>query len=213
MATPLPAIGAISILKAATALFADEGFEGASVAAIADRAGVCKANVFHHYPTKEDLYFAVIKEATAAHADYAEDLFRAPGNSADKVRKLVNFEIRYNLADSQRARLLLREISDSSHRLRGKKLARTVFQRNFSAVVSIFEQGRQRGEFHSTLDPAAAAMLLHGAVNTFINCRDVLREFREASGLETPEAYIEHISTLILSGVVMPGHPASAADR
>ncbi len=182
-------------------LFADAGFEGASVAAIAEQAGVCKANVFHHFASKEALYFAVIKEAAAAHAAYAEDLFRAPGNSADKVRSLVDFGVRHLLADPQRARLILREISDGTQQARGRKLARSVFQRNFSAVVSIFEQGRQRGEFHQSLDPAAAAMLLNGAAQIFFNCRDSLREYRETGCLQTSEAYVHYIASLILSGV------------
>ncbi len=182
-------------------LFAEAGFEGASVAAIAEQAGVCKANVFHHFPSKEALYFAVIKEAAAAHAAYAEDLFRASGTSADKVRSLVDFGVRHLLADPQRARLILREISDGTHQARGRKLARTVFQRNFTAVVSIFEQGRERGEFHQSLDPAAAAMLLNGAAHIFFNCRDSLREYREIGCLQTPEAYVHCIATLILSGV------------
>jgi TetR/AcrR family transcriptional regulator len=198
------AIGATAILKAATTLFADEGFEGASVAAIAEMAGVCKANVFHHFPSKEVLYFAVMKEAAAVHAAYAEDLFKACASSTDKVRDLVNFGIRHLLADPERARLILREVSNGSHEERGRKLARTVFQRNFSAIVSIFEQGRQRGEFHETLDPAAAAMLLQGAVHIFFNCRDSLREYREAGCLQTPEAYVEAIAGLILSGVLAP---------
>ena len=198
-----PAVGARSILKAATALFAEEGFDGASIAAIAEKAGVCKANVFHHYPSKDELYLAVMREAAAANADYAEDLCRAPGKSSDKVRKLVEFEIRHMLADRQRARLLQREISNSGPEARSRKLARTVFQRNFSAMVSVFEQGRQTGEFQARMDPAAAAMLLFGAVQCYFNCRDVLREFREARSLDTPEAYIERITALILSGAAL----------
>ena len=198
-----PAVGARAILKAATALFAEEGFDGASVAAIADKAGVCKANVFHHYPSKDELYLAVMREATVANATYAEELFRAPGKSTDKVRKLVDFEIRHMLADRQRARLLMREISNSGPEARSRKLARSVFQRNFSAVVGVFEQGRHTGEFHTSMDPAAAAMLLHGAVQCFFNCGESLREFREARSLETPEAYIDRITALILSGVAL----------
>lgn len=204
MASATPAIGAMAILKAATTLFADEGFEGASVAAIADKAGVCKANVFHHFPSKEALYLAVMKEAAAAHAAYAEELFKACGSSTDKVRNLVDFGVRHLLADPERARLILREVSAGSHEVACRKIARRVFQRNFNAVVSIFEQGRQRGEFHESLDTAAAAMLLNGAVHIFFNCRDSLREYCDARCLQTPEAYVESIAALVLSGVLTP---------
>jgi TetR/AcrR family transcriptional regulator len=192
--------GARSILDAATVLFGDQGFDAVSVASIAEKVGVCKANVFHHFPSKEDLYVAVMREASAAHADYAEELYRTPGSSADKVKMLVEFEIHNMLDNRERTRLMMREVSDSGH-ARVRKLARKVFQRNFTAVVGIFEQGRQQGEFHPSVDPAAAATLLGGATFLYFNCRETLREFRETEGLETPEGYARRLAALILSGV------------
>ncbi|MDB5987217.1 MAG: transcriptional regulator, TetR family [Nevskia sp.] len=206
MSSTPAATGARSILDAATALFADEGYESVSVASIAAQAGVCKANVFHHFASKDELYLAVMKSASAEHADYAEELYQSPGSSADKVCKLIAFEIRNMLANHQRTRLLLRETNDGGH-VRVRKLARTVFQRNFTAVVNIFEQGRERGEFRASIDPAAAAMLLGGATHLFFNCRDALREFREANGLETPDVYARRVAALILSGVLVAPEP------
>jgi TetR/AcrR family transcriptional regulator len=201
MSQPASAVGERSILEAATTLFSELGFDGASVSAIAERAGVCKANVFHHFPSKEDLYFAVLKHATAAHADYAEELYRAPGTSADKVRRLLVFELHDLLDNPQRSRLLLRQVAAAGDG-RVDTLARTVFQRNFTAVVQIFEQGRARGEFDAALDPGAAAMLLCGATQCFFSCREVLREFRASTGLERPDVYAERVATLILAGAL-----------
>jgi len=82
------------------------------------------------------------------------------------------------------------------------QLSQTIFQRNFTAVVNIFDQGRQRGEFHSSVDPGAAAMLLCGATQCFFNCREVLREFRASTDLEKPEAYVRRVAALILKGVL-----------
>jgi TetR/AcrR family transcriptional regulator len=193
--------GAESLLLAATELFAAAGFDGASIASIAEKAGMSKANVFHHYSSKEALYVAVIERAAAAGADYAEELHRAPGNSADKVRRLIEFEVRHMLDNRQWTRLILREIADGGH-ARMRKLARTVYRRNFTAMASIFEQGKQRGEFYESLDPAAAAMLLSGAAQCFFSCRPALGEYREAAGLETPAVYAERVAAIILSGAV-----------
>lgn len=195
------ATGANSILDAATALFADEGYESVSVASIAAQAGVCKANVFHHFASKESLYLAVMKGASAEHADYAEKLYQAPGRSADKVRKLIEFEIRNMLDNTQRTRLMLREASDVGH-ARVRKLARAGFQRNISAVVNLFKQGCESGEFRRNIDPAAAAMLVGGATQFFFNLREALHEFHETSDLKTPETYAQRIAALVLSGVL-----------
>ena len=48
------------ILEAAEAVFAELGFSGATTAAIAARAGLPKANVHYYFPSKEDLYRAVM---------------------------------------------------------------------------------------------------------------------------------------------------------
>jgi TetR/AcrR family transcriptional regulator len=68
-----------ALLEAAEAIFADEGFSGATTAAIARRAGVPKANLHYYFPTKEALYRAVVERvltawlAAAASFDASDD--------------------------------------------------------------------------------------------------------------------------------------------
>jgi TetR/AcrR family transcriptional regulator len=55
-----------AILSAAEAVFAEHGFGGATMAAIASRAGVPKPNVHYYFPTKEKLYRAVVERVLIA---------------------------------------------------------------------------------------------------------------------------------------------------
>jgi len=50
-----------AILTAAEAVFAEQGFGGATMAAIAARASVPKPNVYYYFPTKVRLYRAVVE--------------------------------------------------------------------------------------------------------------------------------------------------------
>ena len=50
------------ILQAAEEVFAAKGFDGATTAEIAARAGLPKANLHYYFPTKEAVYRAVIAE-------------------------------------------------------------------------------------------------------------------------------------------------------
>jgi len=59
------------ILAAAEALFAERGFGGATMAAIAARAGVPKPNIHYYFPTKERLYRAVVEQVLTAWLDAA----------------------------------------------------------------------------------------------------------------------------------------------
>jgi AcrR family transcriptional regulator len=49
-----------SIIQAAAAMFAEKGFNGTKTREIAARAGVSEALIFKHFPSKEDLYAAIL---------------------------------------------------------------------------------------------------------------------------------------------------------
>ena len=60
-----------ALLEAAERVFAEQGFAGATTAAIARSAGVSKANLHYYFPTKEGLYRAVIERTLNAWLDAA----------------------------------------------------------------------------------------------------------------------------------------------
>ena len=48
------------ILKTAARVFAEEGFDRASVSLLAKECGISKANIYHYYSSKDDLLFDVL---------------------------------------------------------------------------------------------------------------------------------------------------------
>lgn len=50
------------IIQSAATLFAKKGFSGTKTREIAQRAGVSEALIFKHFPSKEDLYAAILAE-------------------------------------------------------------------------------------------------------------------------------------------------------
>jgi TetR/AcrR family transcriptional regulator len=195
--------GARSILCAATELFAQEGFESVSVGAIAERAGVSKANVFHHFSSKEALILAVMREISLPHAQFAEALLAETDTCADKLRRLIAFEIIDMFENRQQMQLVLREIVDHS-REEVRALAQQVFYRNFRATVALFEQGQQSGEFCRDFDPAVAAMILGGANHLFFHYSEILRGLAETKRIKTAENFASQIFRILLNGIVAP---------
>jgi len=51
-----------TIIRSAASLFAEKGFSGTKTREIAARAGVSEALIFKHFPSKEDLYAAILAE-------------------------------------------------------------------------------------------------------------------------------------------------------
>jgi len=75
------------LLDAALQLFVEKGFAATRVEEVAARAGVSKGTLFLYFPSKEDLFKAVVRETIAGRfAEWNEEFERFDGSSADLVR-------------------------------------------------------------------------------------------------------------------------------
>lgn len=72
-----------AILEAASQVFLESGFEGASMAEIAARVGGSKATLYGYFPSKEDLFIEVMHDAAKRHCDR---IFAALENDGDDLR-------------------------------------------------------------------------------------------------------------------------------
>jgi TetR/AcrR family transcriptional regulator len=82
-----------AILDEATRLFAERGYEGTSMADLADRVGLRKASLFHHFASKEELRRAVlervVQRVTLALADATKDETRDYPKRIDAITDAV----------------------------------------------------------------------------------------------------------------------------
>lgn len=98
------------LLDTAEALFAERGFYGVSIAAIADELGLTKQALLHHFSTKEKLYGEVLRRISE---DYEARLSDAgPGGLKPALQYLASAVSE----DTARARLLMRELLDNKRR-------------------------------------------------------------------------------------------------
>lgn len=201
--TDAPSVGQRLILDAALALFLRDGYERVSVADIAGRAGISKANVFHHFASKEALYVAVIREAVRGHADFAESLARLEDeSSAELLRRLAVWEFEHAFHERGQVRMLIHELF-ASHGAEAQRIARTILQRNFDAVTTLIREGQRRGEFRADLDAAVAASVLGAVSGMYAHTRDGLRRMPGCVWADDPRAYALATCELLLSGLRM----------
>ncbi len=75
------------LLDAALQLFVEKGFAATRVEEVAARAGVSKGTLFLYFPSKEELFKAVVRENLAGRFDeWNEELDNFDGDSAELVR-------------------------------------------------------------------------------------------------------------------------------
>ncbi len=75
------------LLDAALDLFVEKGFSATRVEEVAARAGVSKGTLFLYFPSKEDLFKAVVRENIAnKFPTWQEEFISFEGSSADMLR-------------------------------------------------------------------------------------------------------------------------------
>src|ERR1700744_4958639 len=78
------------IVEAALRLFADRGFAATKLEDVAAAAGISKGTIYLYFPTKEDLFRAVVRQAVLPNVDAAEaDSASHTGSSGDLLRMLA----------------------------------------------------------------------------------------------------------------------------
>jgi len=104
-----------SIVDEATRLFAERGYEGASMADLAERVGLRKASLFHHFPSKEQLYAAVLERPVKDVRDAMESAAKSNESSFEqRLDALTDALVGVLGAQPYAARLLVREAIEST---------------------------------------------------------------------------------------------------
>lgn len=106
------------LLDAAEAVFADKGYGGATTAAIAERAGLPKANLHYYFRTKEQIYRAVLDRILGLWLA-AFDPASAGDAPAAVLEAYIRAKIRLSREHPQASRVFAREILSGATHIRG----------------------------------------------------------------------------------------------
>jgi len=134
------------ILETAESLYARFGFAGVGMRAVAESVGVSKSALFHHFPSKRELWAAVHERCFLEFdARLAEADARA-GNAYERLRLFVESAIDALVENPARAPLLLRSLFEVDHDEPADRAARDVLQRVLARVATGLEHGMASGE-------------------------------------------------------------------
>jgi AcrR family transcriptional regulator len=75
----------IQLLDAASEVFASKGYHSAAMDDIADAAGVSKPVLYQHFPSKLDLYLALLDQSCDRLVEVVEDALASTDDNADRV--------------------------------------------------------------------------------------------------------------------------------
>jgi AcrR family transcriptional regulator len=141
------------ILELATELFARQGFRGTTTREIAQRVHVNEAIIFRHFPTKEDLYWAVIENQIRIRAGRGrlEATLAAGGDDRAKLAAIAEELLSRDVTLSRLLLYTALENHELSHRF-----FRTHVAQYLEMLADYVRQGIAAGRFRD-VDPLLAA--------------------------------------------------------
>jgi AcrR family transcriptional regulator len=149
-----------NIVEVATAEFAQRGYGGARVDAIAARTRTSKRMIYYYFGSKERLYLAVLENAYSAirRQEATLDLERQPPERA--LATLVASTFDYYHAHPEFVRLVMNEnIMDGVHMKRSKTIG-TLNLTVIDELRRLLARGRKAGVFKRGIDPIELHMTI-----------------------------------------------------
>lgn len=193
--------GEAAILSAGVRLFSEQGFDGVSMRSIAQAAGVSKANIYHHFSSKEALYLAILQASAAETASLVDNLADGVGGFDERLKEFSK-AYQHHLFDRHlSSRLLLREALLGGDK-KGKKIADEVVGNVFRRMISILCSGQEAGVLRADLDPALCAFLLMGANAFFFQAQGILKHFSEAGFARDADCFSDGMVDVLLHGML-----------
>jgi AcrR family transcriptional regulator len=133
------------IVEEATRLFAERGYEGASMADLAERVGLRKASLFHHFASKDVLYAAVLARLLGPVSDAITRAAMTEASFTERLDALSDALTEVLHQNPFAARLLVREAMDWGPVIRDK-LNGTILQ-VLEAADEFAKAGQEAGVF------------------------------------------------------------------
>ena len=126
-----------AILDAAADLYARRGFAGASVADLATACSTSKSLIYHYFPSKDDILYAVMVEHLDALTQAAETAC-ASGSADDRLRALTIAFMRLYASAQNHHKVLLNELDSLPPERRADVIAKQ--RRIIAAAESVIAE-------------------------------------------------------------------------
>jgi AcrR family transcriptional regulator len=179
------------LVAVATRLFAERGFEGTSIDAVLDEAGVSRGSLYHHFANKEALFDAVF---IAVEARIGEETLRAIPGAGDSTADLRAGSLAWmRLAGDP---VVQRVVLLDAPAVLGWERWRAIEEANALGGVKLAMQAAaDEGRIPAELTDAYAHMLL-AAVNELAFM--IARSDDQAAAQRTAQAAVDEMITRLL---------------
>lgn len=154
------------IIRAATEVFAEHGYQKATIAEISRLAGLSEAGIYEYFPGKEDLMLTIPNVwVSEAITELEEQLFGIRG-AVNKLRKFLWWYLRYIEKEPLIAKVVFLYLKGNRSFLDTPVYVNV--QTFYGMLVPLFEEGAQSGELKEDLNPYVARSIFLGTIEHMV---------------------------------------------
>jgi TetR/AcrR family transcriptional regulator len=188
----------IKIIMAARKEFVLQGYRGATVQSIADRAKLPKANILYYFKNKESIYHAVLEKTLEMWDEGIGDIEPNEGPKV-AIEKFIAAKVKMSFKHPDASKIYAIEIIQGAQHLRD--YARTYQRKWVREKAKLFQQWIDNGEMVN-VDPIHLIFLIWSATQHYADFETQILTIMNQADFEDEdvEKVITFLSDIILRG-------------
>jgi AcrR family transcriptional regulator len=151
-----------AVLSAAVRLFNDKGYEATSMGDLADALNITKSTIYHHVTSKQDLLRMAIDHALSGLQEAAAEVDSSVAPAIERLELLIRRSVLVLADRLEFVTLLLRVRGNNAFEQDALRRRRVLD----AQVTDLVKEAQAAGDLRADIDPATAARLLFGMVNS-----------------------------------------------
>jgi AcrR family transcriptional regulator len=185
------------LVKAATKLFAEQGFESTSVQEIVEAAGVTKGAMYHYFESKDDLLYEIYHRVLGLQMQRLEEIADSDAPLPDRLRAAAVDVVATSVANLDDTVIFFRSI----HMLHPdkQKTVRAERRRYHVRFRGLIEEGQRTGLFRDDVPADIIVDYYFGAVHH-------LGTWYRTGGRLSGRRVGDYFADMLLSGLRGGGH-------
>jgi AcrR family transcriptional regulator len=164
------------ILQAAIAVCGEKGYHAARVDDIAERAGLSKGAVYHHFDSKQAIYTAVLEHMLDETTATMSRLDAEGATVAEVLRQIVEEQLAASGEQIELMLGLMHLFLIAIHEPDFQRRFRDHYEKFLTTGTMLIRHGIQRGELRADVDPELAARTLLMGIDGIIFLHAILGE-------------------------------------
>ena len=152
-----------AILRAATSVFAHNGYFNSKVADIAREAGVADGTVYLYFKSKEDILHSIFDRSVEEALGAARKQIESVSDPKEKLRQIALLHLERLGADRDLAVVFQVELRGSTKFM--EEFSAAGFAEYLALIRATFEEGQRTGVFRDDLNANVVAKVLFGALD------------------------------------------------